>query len=334
MSDNAQDLFSTPGPENATTEQGLKETNSDPAAQAPAVIKSQAPMPVQQVSTLPQTVQEVEDRVARAEALAKGMETLRRLSVRATSAADWVDESGNPYLQWSGGAKVAPLWGIRFSPPVLETEKIKDEVGEYYVFTYRAMTMGAGVEMPCDGHATTRDDFFAKRSRDGQTIYLPLSEIDITDVKKKALTNMLNRGLKNTVGLSFTWDEIIEYSQGKITPDNCRGKVAFSSGAKGGKVDKNPAETQKKRSEIWDILMDMCGGNGSAAGQCLKKLTAFGDFKGLTDITKVSEKQVNRILPDVHRKYEEWKKAGTKKSGSKSAPSNDAPPPPTEENQK
>jgi hypothetical protein len=118
------------------------------------------------------------------------------------------------------------------------------------------------------GTCSTRDDFFGKKG--GQ--YKPLSEVDLTDIKKKAMTNMANRLIKKLIGLSFSWEEIAELSGNKIKPETVS-KVDFQGGARGGNTDS--PDTKKLRGECRTMLLKLNEGENSGCVSMLIKMTEF-----------------------------------------------------------
>jgi hypothetical protein len=165
---------------------------------------------------------------------------MRKMAIRLTNHTDWIDERGTPYLQWSGSSKVARAFGVSYDSPRWEKEKIIDDRGEYIIFKCETTVRWNGQEVPELGTGTTRDEFFSvawvnKTDATGRWIkdsngkcikekkVLPLSEIDLTDIQKKALTNCLNRGIRDLLGLRYTWEDIAQYSEGRITKDKCLG---------------------------------------------------------------------------------------------------------------
>lgn len=199
------------------------------------------PLQIVNVNSLEATIKNAEKYVA-------AQDAIRKMALRVTSITDWVDEGGKPYLQWSGTAKVARTFGVSYSPVVFEKEIGEDERGKFVVYHCAGNVMFNGQSISEIGTGSSRDSFFGVRTKwiDGkkEKYDLPLSEIDLTDVKKKAQTNFLNRGLKSLLGLSFTWDEISASTNGRITRDTVNG---VNKGVTYQQPAQKPAETPQSK---------------------------------------------------------------------------------------
>jgi len=251
---------------------------------------------------------DLEASMIKAEKYLKIQDRLRKLAVTLTSIADWVNEGGKPYLQWTGTAKVAMAFGVSYEQMVYKSTKFKDDLGEYIVFDCNGYVTWQGRKIPEAGTGSSRDAFFGKRNGE----YLPTSEVDLNNVKKKALTNFLNRGLKSMIGLSFTWAEISEFTNGTITADKVQRVDYDPPGGGGGKVP-DSEELKEKKKKLGNMILEMCKGSKEAASQYLLDLTTFTPkgkteaVKGKTQMRYVSEKQVNMLLGQLKEEYKTFK---------------------------
>jgi len=144
---------------------------------------------------------------------------------------------------------------------------------------------------------------------------LPLSEIDITNVMKKAHTNLLNRAIKGLLGLSFSWEELEDISKGEITKANCS-KVSYRKGAQGGQ--NRTAQGGDLHNEAHAILQEMSCGDKDAYTEFLQKATAFtgrhgNKVNGLTELGKVSEARLKYSIVTLRQMHADWK-AHTRKA--------------------
>jgi hypothetical protein len=248
----------------------------------------------------------LEQQIKRAEKYLELMKRIRLNAIKLTSTMDWSNQGGKPYLEKSGCDKIASAFGMRISETTFEKEQITDDAGEYVLYTCSAHGAWNNVEASEVGTCSTRDDFFGKSG--GK--YKPLSEVDITDIKKKAFTNCMNRLVKRLLGLSFSWEELKELSENAISQETVQ-KVEFNSGKKGGNTD--APETKKLREEIRKMVLEMCDGEDSAAKKYLVDHTTFKGRDGNTVAGKpavdaLSEKQVTYLHKDVKREYDTWLK--------------------------
>lgn len=255
--------------------------------------------------------------VDRAEKYLKLNDSIRRLAVNLTNVNDWIDQNGNPYLEWSGASKIANAFGVSVTGTVCEKETIKDDKGEYINYFYTGTGTWNGRETQETGSGSTRDAFFGKANG----VWLPLSEIDLTDIRKKAMTNFFNRLIKTLLGLSYTWEEIAEITGGKITREKCTG-VTYDKGKQGGKADTD-AKTPEKRASIRKWILDMCHGDAEIAKDLLADKTKWTDPKGAQvagkrNVDDLSEKQVIYLYSKLEKEYKEFeKKLAEQEAGQK-----------------
>jgi hypothetical protein len=270
------------------------------------------------------SVEAIERQAQKVEKYMEVQARIRRACIKLTNVHDWVDQDGKPYLQWTGAAKIAGAFGVSYDTPHFSDPKLEsDEAGSYLNYEVQTLVRYAGRSVPEIGTASTRDSFFGVRTKKDEKgnvmkdekgapikYFLPISEMDINDIKKKALTNLLNRGLKSLLGLSFTWDEIEKESGNVITRLKCA-SVKHTQGAGGGKT--TSAETIPVRQKIWKQILEMSDGEESVARAKLAALTTFKGDKGMvpgkTDIALVSDAMLRHLEPNTQKAYDEWEKA-------------------------
>lgn len=266
----------------------------------------------------------------RIEAMVDAQANIRRALIKLTNQADWVDEGGKPYLQYTGTTKIAGAYGLSFDPPeYMKSFGEHPEEGPFVEFEVMTMVHYNGRSLPEIGSASSRDDFFSKRKKwndqtqKSEIVRLPVSEVDLQDVKKKALTNLLNRAVKNMLGISYTWDEIEEASGGRISREG-GASFKFEKGKKGGNTDAAPGASVDNRAKVRKMLLEICFGDESAAKERLKALTTFkgkdGMVPGKASVNDVSEKQLEFLVPKVEKEYEEFLKSQGPKAPAPEAP--------------
>lgn len=263
--------------------------------------------PESEVQLAPIALGDLEKSIAQAEKYMSALARIRKLSIGMTSVSDWTNQGGNPYLLKSGCDKIAGGFGIQVYDTRGEKEVITDDKGEYIMYTFSGCARWQNNVSQQIGICSTRDDFFALRNGE----YLPLSEVDITDVKKKAFTNFLNRIIKALLGLSFTWDEIAEYSGGRITKETVAG-VAYHGGSKGGAAPVATEDDKKLRKELTEMLMEMANGDAEAAKSHLIQLTSFEghdgkQVAGIGDSRRLSGKRLQIAHDKTKKEYAEFK---------------------------
>jgi antitoxin component of MazEF toxin-antitoxin module len=255
--------------------------------------------------------QQLQQTIDRAERYMQLLDKMRKLACNMTNTDDWVDQGGKPYLQASGCNKVSGGFGVRFYGVEVEKEFINDDKGTYLAYITSGYATWNNKEIHETGTATSRDDFFAlrKNKETGEKEFLPLSEIDPMDIRKKSHTNFQNRAIKSVLGLSFTWEEVAKATNGTITKEKCS-TVNYNKGSKGGNTDN--ADTAKKRKEIGEWLLKLCDGEAETAKAKLKEMTTWEkdgqQMEGRSDLKALSEKQVgflHKKLAEEIKKFDE-----------------------------
>lgn len=261
-----------------------------------------------QVST---NMQSVEATVMRAERYIEAMAKIRLLAIKATTTMDWSAQGDKPYLEKSGCDKIASTFGLKLYSPTFEFERHSDDKGEYGIYTCSGEGEWNNVRDSEIGTCSTRDDFFGKKSGE----WKPMSEIDLTDIKKKAFTNWANRIIKKILGLSFTWEELATLSDNKITQATVK-KVEFGKGTKGGNIDS--PETKNQRDEIRKMLLSLNDGEEASARKMLEEMTTFQGtdrdtgkpttVKGKNNVSYLTEKQVPMVHGQLKKRVDEFNK--------------------------
>lgn len=252
----------------------------------------------------PDSAQSLEQAVQKASRFLELQDTMRKMAVNLTNQGDWVDQHGTPYLEWTGASKIACAFGVSYGSPSFDKEVCKDDKGEYIQFHCMAILSWNGRSLPEIGISSTRDDFFGKKNG----AWIPLSEVDLTDIKKKSLTNMLNRGIKSLLGLAYTWDEIESITNKKINRNGVT-RIEYSTKSKGGNTESK--ETKDLRVQIGEYCMEMAGGDATEAGKILEEITKWTNNEGKAMAGKTSCKDITeKALPVVYGKvkaeYGKW----------------------------
>lgn len=150
--------------------------------------------------------------VAIAEQAEKRIDAVKKIKgivLKLTNAHDWVDQNGKPYLQASGGEKVARVFGIswRIDEPTMESLD-----GGHFAYTYKGYFTLGSTTIEAIGTRSSKDGFFKKygpKDAEGKKSELPASEIDKGDVKKAAYTNLIGNGITRLLGIrNLTYDEL------------------------------------------------------------------------------------------------------------------------------
>ena len=247
-----------------------------------------------------------------AEKRVEAMGKIKRMALKLTNPHDWVDQQGKPYLQASGGEKVARLFGIswRISEPILENLE-----GGHFSFTYTGEFSLGGATITAVGTRSSKDGFFKKYSYKGDDrTELPVSEIDRGDVKKAAYTNLIGNGVTRLLGIrNLTYEDLVEFagikkeqitsvsykkggkpaSQGK--PSTGNGKPTMS--------DPDAPATEAQVKAIHAILKEKLGIEDE-----LGKMQKVAEILGLKEVptsaTKLTKGQASTVIAALYKEAE------------------------------
>lgn len=184
-----------------------------------------------------------EEAIRRAEMMVDGINKIKAISIKVTGPQDWSIQGGKPYLEIMGCMKIAQLWGVNFKDRVFKPEggeRITDGKGDYILFTVHGRAEFKGRTVEDVGTASTRDDFFGtKKNAEGNRVPKPLEDVDLENIKKKAVTNLQGRLLKKILGLSYNLEDL---KAAGINLDRVNKTEYASGGAGGGKISENQAK--------------------------------------------------------------------------------------------
>lgn len=211
----------------------------------------------------------------RAEKRIEAVNKIKLLALKVTNAHDWTNQGGKPYLQASGGEKVARLFGIswRISEPIYESEE-----GGHYSYTYTGIFSLSGADIEAVGTRSSKDGFFKKygpKDSDGKSDTLPPSEIDKGDVKKAAYTNLIGNGITRLLGIrNLTWEDLEVVGIKKEAVGRVEYKGSTGGQQKAGVI----SDAQKKR---WYAIATKAGWSDDEMKEYLKSI----GFESSKDIT-------------------------------------------------
>ena len=169
-------------------------------------------------------------KAAVAEKMLDALNKIMNAALKITTEKDWTIIGGVPYLQETGAAKVARLFGISWSILPDFPKKEVDNEG-YPTFTYRMRFQMDNQFIEADGSRSAKDEFFrgSQNSAKGQK---SVDEIDLGDVQKAAFTNCLNNGIKRILpGLRNI--DIAALEKAGLNGKQLKG-YTFKTGSRGG----------------------------------------------------------------------------------------------------
>lgn len=251
----------------------------------------QAIDPVMEVGQMPllneNQFEELEKRVEQ-------QQRIRQIVLKTTKPHNWLVMGNKAYLDEMGCKVIASFLGLGLDIDEPVESHHKDEKGDYYSFTTKVTITFRGRSIDQFGDADSRDDFFTHGGK------LPQSEVKRGNIKKKSITNALNRGIKTLLGLDFTRAEV----EGVVGSLGGSSAVDYKSKPKEEMTADDVALKDNIKLKIWK----MTGKDEQAFKDYLQKLTAWPekDFKGHTDIDKLSAKVLKFKKKQVDEDYEKW----------------------------
>lgn len=245
-------------------------------------------------------------------------ELLRGATVAQTLPSDWVKQGDYGYLQDCGCQRVAPLWGIQFSPTKLsdfEKEILPEGHVRFSVMVSGRSERVPGLERTEIGTRSTASEFWKKRWENPEISHGEREQI-LMDVKKAALTNAHGRVTRALSGMGrMPIEQLGAYGLdvGKIPG------VEYQSSAKGGSGN-NASEPQMKR------IAALACFEGKVEGVERKDFNKT--LQTLKENCLLSKKAASELMEFIEKseepvsKAEFWKRAGYKKSEA-AAPKDD-----------
>lgn len=183
---------------------------------------------------------------------------IKILAIKQTNMTDWVDMDGKPYLQSKGAEKIARLFGIswRICEGYPKRETQNDEKGSYYFYTFKGEFEMGGKTIEAIGTCSQRDRFFGRAGKELKSE----SEIDVTNIIRKANTNMEVNGITRLLGIrSMTWADL---EQAGIK-QNATGAVNFKSKETQtveGIIAEGNSRSGEKNGKKWTVYNITVGG--------------------------------------------------------------------------
>jgi hypothetical protein len=233
---------------------------------------------------------------------------MQAIALATTNQGHWVDMGGTPYLTKAGCEALCSRFGISTKIMSSAAEILSDDQGEYRVWEVRVK---ASVRHPLTrqimeaertGTGSTKDPFFGMKN--GKR--LPLSEINMANVRKKAETNAMNRAIKAILGFSPTWDEL-KVAFGKqsqnIAAVEYKGKSAQKSTGKG--------VLDERKKEIARMIFEMAHNDQELSRNMLESYTEFVSKKdgkkvpGVRDVRELTDARAKVTHQRVKREYDQ-----------------------------
>lgn len=172
----------------------------------------------------------------------KFFERIKEIALKATSASDWLDQMGKPYLQSYGAEKVARRFGVKIVVTKMVRENRYDVEPPYYFYRvegYAQLGKSESDRVETFGICASNDQFFSTRRGNS----LPMDEVDEGNIQKAAHTNFMVRAITTLLGLrNLTWEELAKYG---VTA-NGKSRVDYNAGAAKAAASQTSQAAEKK----------------------------------------------------------------------------------------
>lgn len=223
------------------------------------------------------------------------------IALKLTKPSDWVDLGGNPYLMDRGTENIAVAFGVDISDVRLSMEWAEDAKGRYYSFIAagKAYSKKLGRYVEDIGVCSQRDKFFGKIGDK----FKEIEEVDMSNVRRKAVTNLYNRLIKRVIGLmGVTFDDLV---QAGIKKEQL-GKVEYRAGAQKA-ADLTP-EGKDTKATLDQMLLRMANNDKAEVEKLIKKFSMWIDGEKkerfVTSTDKLSEKWLASTYGKAKKEYE------------------------------
>jgi len=258
-----------------------KESLTNGEARAESVVAAEQPM---DLLAIPQTGIKIEEEIERLEKNIELFNRIKIVSLKLTKASDWVDQGGSPYLMDRGAENIAIAWGVDITDVTLgPPEWAEDEHGRYYTFIARgkAYSKKLGRYVEDIGVCSQRDRFFGMVGGKLK----PIEDVDMANIRRKAVTNLYTRLIRRVVGLTGVTFEDLKLAGIDVSKIQ---KIEYRGGSEKTRRAATPKDREKQQ-ELWDMLLQYTGGEEENAREILKEKSAFtaksGEpVEGVTDV--------------------------------------------------
>jgi hypothetical protein len=229
---------------------------------------------------------------------------IKVVALKLTKPSDWVNQGGSPYLMDRGAENVAIAFGVDISDVQLKLEWAEDIKGRYYTYVASGKAYSKKLARYVEdlGVCSQRDRFFGWDSH--ARAWRPIEDVDMANIRRKAVTNLYNRLIKRVIGLmNVTFDDL---KQAGIDPERL-GKVEYVAGRERAEAEITP-EGKELRTKLGDMLMRMANNDTAAAAKLLEKYSTWTDDdkkeRKASSLAKMSEKWIKTTYGRVKKDYE------------------------------
>ncbi len=234
----------------------------------------------------------------------KGVELFNRIKIVAlklTKPTDWVDQGGSMYLMDRGSENIAIAFGVDISGLEMKMEWVDDPKGRYYAFVAsgKAYSRKLGRWVEDIGVCSQRDKFFGKIGDK----FKEIEDVDMANIRRKAVTNLYNRLIKRVVGLSGVTVDDLKASGMDVSKI---GRVEYKGGSQ--KASDLSLDGKDIKAKLESMLVRMSNNDKAVATKLLEKFSYWkgddGKEHSVNDISKLSEKWLASTYGKAKKEYD------------------------------
>jgi hypothetical protein len=244
--------------------------------------------PEMSLISIPERGISIEKELAEIEKNVEFFNRVKIIALKMTKPSDWVDQGATVYLMDRGAENIAIAFGVDISDVQLRMEWAEDEKGRYYSFiaSGKAYAKKLGRYVEDIGVCSQRDKFFGKIGDK----YKEIAEVDMANIRRKAVTNLYSRLIKRVIGLMGVTMEDLRAAgmdTAKIQ------KVDYKGGSQRAEISE---DGKALRTKLGNMLLLMANNDKPAAKKLLEKYSSWTDKDGkehkAEDLAKMSEKWI------------------------------------------
>lgn len=244
--------------------------------------------PEMSLISIPERGISIEKELAEIEKNVEFFNRVKIIALKMTKPSDWVDQGATVYLMDRGAENIAIAFGVDISDVQLKMEWAEDEKGRYYSFiaSGKAYAKKLGRYVEDIGVCSQRDKFFGKIGDK----FKEIAEVDMANIRRKAVTNLYSRLIKRVIGLMGVTMEDLRAAgmdTAKIQ------KVDYKSGSQRTEISE---DGKALRTKLGNMLLLMANNDKAAAKKLLEKYSRWVDAEKkehkADDLSRMSEKWI------------------------------------------
>ena len=261
------------------------------------------------------------DRLALAQEAAKNAQAMEdaytKCIVAVTFNNDWTKFGEKSELDSAGAERFLKHFPIRIFNMTKQRKDWTDDSGKAYSWTYEATASMGDTQVQVSSTYGTRDKFKGYVAGEWRDV----KDINEGDMMSAARHKCIGQAIRTLLGIRSMPTEMIEKLMGKIKSSDNRGGTSkaaqFDQGVQGGTSD----EDRRHRTELGELLMEMCYGDVDESTKMLKEFSSFTNkegkkIEGKTKREQLSGTRLAITLKTAKAKHAEWKKAEQSEPGA------------------